>query len=316
MKIVIIILLAVSIRLSYGQINPSFEHYYLNNFIVNPAATGSNYYPVINISAKKQWFQVDNSPGTQLFCANLRLGRYDFYSPHMLLKRSRNRNREQIGLGIGLYNDRNGPQNNSGILLSYAYHVPVEFNQLSFGISASLKQFKLNGSELIPVQADDPEINGANESVIIPNANIGMYFYGDLFFFGAAVNDLFRNKDFYNNEYDVSQDYFLHLGYKQRLNKNFSLESSVAYKKNGNIPYSFDITAQLFVSGYNWLMVTYNTTNTLQCMLGVKVSRYLSIGYAYGSYFGILTAGYGNSHMLVVGRNLGLRNISGLQKLR
>ena len=165
-RTILIIIVSISFNKLFAQETSIYEDYYLNTFIINPAATGTEYYPVVDLSAKKQWLGFSGAPTTYLLSGNFRMGTYDFYDPKKFINKGPLKVKNRIGLGAALYRDNNGPVSNTGGLISYAYHIPLENeNSLSLGFSFISTLHSINSSELKPDQPDDNYLLTGNKSV-------------------------------------------------------------------------------------------------------------------------------------------------------
>ena len=49
----------------------------------------------------------------------------------------------QVGLGAYIFDDRSGLVGRTGLQLTYAYHIPMDDGQLSFGLSGTVWQFRI-----------------------------------------------------------------------------------------------------------------------------------------------------------------------------
>ncbi|HYW97180.1 MAG TPA: type IX secretion system membrane protein PorP/SprF [Bacteroidales bacterium] len=86
-----------------------FRNYYLNQVIINPATSGSEYYSIVNLSFSRQWLGFKNSPSLQMLSTSLRMGNYDFYNPKQFLNKTGFKSNERIGFGAVVYNANEGP---------------------------------------------------------------------------------------------------------------------------------------------------------------------------------------------------------------
>lgn len=299
-----------------GQTNPDYDAYFKNAITINPASAGSENYPVLGLSYRKQWLNVPQSPGTQLFWGSIRVGRYDFYTPRLLINKSGYKTKERIGLGLSVYNDQNGPLSKSGVQLAYSYHIPVEYDHLSFGISASMSQYIIDQSDFDPLDPGDPEISGETERLFIPNANIGGMFYSQNIFFGISVMELFKAKKIIQNRIaEVQPDVFINIGYKQRINKILDLEPSLLLNKINTQPYGINLHAKLYFYQYHWIALSSYSFQTVELMLALRVNQWFHVGYAFEYYTGDFSRAYNGAHSFMIGRNIGLRFVEGLRKV-
>ena len=137
--ILILLFLYITFR-SEAQQLPRFSQYYFNEFLINPAIAGYDGRTIVNLNARKQWIGFsDNTPQTALVSAQTRLLKHPFdirtkgNGQRIYEKRSEGR----VGLGAIVYNDQNGAIHRTGAQFTYAYHIFVRDNQLSFGLTGT-----------------------------------------------------------------------------------------------------------------------------------------------------------------------------------
>ena len=93
----------------FPQENPIFENYYLSPSIINPAATGAEYYPTADIAVRRQWMGFPEAPTTFLLTGCYRVGKYGFYDPRGFVNKGPLKHGSRIGLGASVFRDVNGP---------------------------------------------------------------------------------------------------------------------------------------------------------------------------------------------------------------
>ncbi len=117
-KIILSVFLAAT---SFAQQDAGFSMYFFNPVYVNPGYAGSRETISGTMVHRSQWAAMSGAPTTQTFAL------------HSAIPNSR------IGLGFQLYNDQSGPMRNTGLNLSYAYHLPLgNDSKLSFGVTGML----------------------------------------------------------------------------------------------------------------------------------------------------------------------------------
>lgn len=309
----ILFLIICSVKLN-AQESSIYENYYLNTFIINPAVTGSEYYPVVNLSAKKQWLGFKDAPTTYLLSGNFKIGNYDFYDPKKFINKGRLKIKERIGMGAALFKDNSGPVSNTGGLLSYAYHIPLRNNYFSFGLSIIETVHSINSSDLKPDQPNDNYLITGNNTIYRTNANFGVYFHNDSYFCGLSANKIFR---------DVSDDYFvlkstpsffLIGGYKfLKDNQTISFEPSIVLKRNGDDYYGGDFHLKIYVRQFNWIAFSYNSLGKMNIRLGLRVYKKLYVGYNFEQTLSNIAKYSYGSHEINIGINLGLISVKGIK---
>lgn len=200
------------------EVIPTYSDYLTDNlYLLHPSMAGASNYDQIRLTARMQWFDVENAPNLQTLTVNSRVG-------------------DKVGLGGILFRDENGNFSKLGAYGTFAYHLMfsrsnADLNQLSFGISAGVIQHRLDQSGF---SGYDPLL-GNNTSDIFANMDFGMsYFYHDLYFHLAAKNLLSVSRELFYSDAVPSnmRKYLFSAGYVFDLNPNdeWSFEPSILFQ--------------------------------------------------------------------------------------
>jgi type IX secretion system PorP/SprF family membrane protein len=127
---------------------PVYSDYLSDNYyLLHPSMAGAANCTKVRLTARQQWFGVQDAPALQTLSINGSLG-------------------DRSGGGLIVFNDKNGYHSQTGMKLTYAHHLmfsrdQVDLNQLSFGMSAGFVQSQLDETDfLINNPSYDPIING------------------------------------------------------------------------------------------------------------------------------------------------------------
>jgi type IX secretion system PorP/SprF family membrane protein len=299
----------------FSQEGSIYENYYLTPFIINPAATGAEYYPVVELSVKKQWVNFPDAPTTFLLAGNYKIGLFDFYNPKGLLNKGPLKITNYMGLGAAIYRDNNGPLSNTGMILSYAYHIPINaVSKFSIGISGIGTFYSLNSSILKPDQSNDPYLLDGNDNIFRANVNFGVYYYSDTYFVGLSANKILPDIENVNSQVKVLPGYFLIGGYKFRKKRSpISIEPSLTIKKTGSENITIDIHTKFYIRQLNWVAISYSTSGKMNFQFGLNLYKNLYAGYNYEYALSNISSYTSGSHELYLGINLGL---IGIERMR
>ena len=178
-----------------------FDYLSDNYYLVHPSMAGIGQGGKVRLTARKQWFSVDEAPNLQTINAHYRIAE------------------SSSGIGAIIFNDANGYHSQTGGKLTYAHHLLFGgdfriLNQLSFGLSAGYIQSSLDETEFRSV-IPDPIITGARESVGYFNVDFGMsYSYMEFYAHATVLNALGSGRDLYTAiEFDNLRRYLLSVGY-------------------------------------------------------------------------------------------------------
>ncbi len=309
----------------FGQQIPIFSLYHDNSYVLNPAIAGSEGHGIINASYRQQWTNVEGAPRT--ITGGWRM---PIYSKGDQFQRAGN----FIGVGAYLLHDKTGPTSQFHGSLTFAYHISfakinpfhwaafLRKSHISIGLTASVSQYGLNASELVPETANDPNVIGADDSKILANAGLGFYYYYDKFFIGFSAPQVIPWKLEYEYGTGTStlnkvNHLFLVVGGKipfgkkeleKRRNSNlprgfvyrFYIEPMAWFKQVPGAPYQFDVYARFRYKKMVWVGVGYRSMTNMVIDAGVMIKRQFQVGYAYDLSFSDIASYLGGSHELTI----------------
>lgn len=218
---------------------PVYSDYLTDNlYLLHPSMAGASNRSKVRLTARQQWFDVDDAPALQTLSLNGRVG-------------------DRIGIGGILYNDSNGRFSQQGVYATFAYHLllsrdEVDLNQLSFGLSVGLLQEKLDESDLIGgTNPNDPNIAGIEQEDAYFNVDFGVSYYYLEFFAHATVKNIIPQKrDIFSEDFetDNQRQYIASAGYNiSSFNSPWSFEPSVMFlMKEVTSEASVDINAKAY----------------------------------------------------------------------
>ena len=239
-----------------AQNYPTYDGYFLNAFIYNPAAAATDQLQ-INASYRRQWFGIPGAPSISSLTINSLL------------------DKRRVGLGFKVSSFSRGFLNSTDASFSYAYGVPLsKVNRLFFGLSGGLLTNTVNLGELTAVS--DPALANVSNS-ISPTASFGILFKNtNGLNLGFTLPKLFNNLTTLDANYSFS--YFDNMIFTASFSKWQPQPSaskkgrgrSYRSKKNTNVPlelftiyrYSsyggmFEGTGKLNFNSNIWLSATY-----------------------------------------------------------
>ena len=293
-------------RSTAQEIIPTYWDYLTDNlFLLHPSLAGAAGRNQLRITARQQWFDVDDAPGMQTLTINGRLG-----------------NKE--GVGAIFFNDHNGNFSKSGAFGTFAYHLrlpseDLELHRLSFGISAGVIQHRLDQSEF---SESDPVLGQENSSATYANMDVGIsYFLRDFYVHFAAKNLLPVRRELFNSDNIAGNQrrYFLTAGYIISPSYDWFLEPSTMLQLSEDTgEKAVDVNLKgyrNFEFGQVWAGLSYrqgldkvkdNLQNPryLTPFAGVEYRSFL-LGYTYSQQFNDIVFSNRGFHQITLGYNFG-----------
>lgn len=197
------------------EVIPTYSDYLTDNlYLLHPSMAGASNYNKIRLTARQQWFDVEDAPSLQTLNVHGRVW-------------------DKIGLGVIAFNDENGNFSTRGFYGTFAYHLLMsrsefDLNQLSFGISGGLVQHSLDQSNF---REFDPLVSGNNQSDYYANMDVGMSYYYHEFYAHATVKNILniRRDLFFSDAVPSNQrKYLFSAGYLfTKNNSDWGYEPSV-----------------------------------------------------------------------------------------
>jgi type IX secretion system PorP/SprF family membrane protein len=294
-----------------AQENLIYRYSYMHHTLLNPAVSGSEFFPVAGLTFHKQWTGFDSSPQTGLASASLRIGNFDYYNPRKLINTSSLRTRERIGLGMTVFSDRNGPAIQRGINLAYAYHLVLDRGRLAFGLSGSMEQHVLDERLFRTTQPDDPILDLSRDAYMQYNAGVGIYYYSDGPSAGFAVHHLIPLENKLRPGTDIVPDMILHGGYLFSSLGRPGLEIKFDLRYLDLEIFEADLHIRKYIQQYHWIAMTVRSFQALAVHMGLKVNL-IHMVYTYEANLSNMIRYSLGTHALHLGINLGMRRTGGL----
>lgn len=289
-----------------------FDYLADNYYLVYPSMAGIGQGGKVRLTARQQWFDVDNAPNLQTLNAHFRVG-------------------ERSGIGGILFNDSNGFHSQTGFKGTYAHHLQLAgdfrtLNQLSFGLSAGVILSSLDETEFRSV-IPDPIVTGVKNTTSYFNVDLGAsYNYLEFYAHAAILNILGTGRDLYTvAEFDNLRRYLLSAGYVFGRS-SFRVEPSVLYQftdftQEQTIDLNAKVYKDLNENTTVWGGLSYRRSfdgaqfqqngtlgeQRLQLftpIVGVNINRFL-VSYNYSYQSGDIRFADGGFHQITLGYDFG-----------
>lgn len=319
----IIISIFIIINVDCQQL-PLYSQYMMNGFLINPAVAGHEGYTALNLTARKQWIGIEDAPTTYAFSMQSRLLKNSYISRNKpIKKRQKVMSRSgRVGYGIYAFTDMTGAFNRTGIQGTYSYHIPIRNSQLSFGVTLSGYQFRIDDNKIRVLDKDDMLLANTNRSAFVPDANFGVYFTNPNIYAGFSSMQLFQSSLKINAgngaEYRMIRHYFLIAGYRFEVLPEILVEPSFLFKTTEDFISQIDFNIKSYIGEKYWFGVSYRTggsygmvEETLRgngsaviLMAGLKIDKFF-FGYSYDHTFNAISTRTYGSHEIMAALKFG-----------
>ena len=265
-KYILTLIIAAFFSSAYSQQVATYSQFMHDHYLINPAAAGSQDFIPVSLGYKKLWTGFEGSPSFQTIAGNMKI-------------------MDNMGVGVRVHNYSAGFESNTGIDLSYAYHIDLGNDmKLSFGLSGVLTQYTMDKSKINLENPDDNTVLYASEKLISPDANFGTYFYGKNYYAGVSIFQLFGKKvNMMNTKHMENKQvrhYALHGGYRFDIGEDYSVEPSLMFRMIENGEMTLDFNVKGTILNIAWVGVSYRLNDAIVPMFGIDMDQFL-FGYAY-----------------------------------
>jgi type IX secretion system PorP/SprF family membrane protein len=280
--ILLVVLFAGEKNLVAQQI-VDFSMFRENQFLFNPAMAGVERVSIVQASFRKQFTGISGAPLSAIA------------SYHTYLKE------KNIGLGGYLFTDQTGPTGYTGLNFSFAYHIVFsdyrrgvsERKALSFGLSSSIVQHRINGSKIKLDQPMDDAIFRNRGSQFFPDFSFGVHYRSKTIFASVAIPQLLhldvpmRGQDGEKSRLKKMQHYFAMFSGKIYVGDNRNKQNPTYIEPGVNMHYVIGAPPQI-VSTVRFAMedlffigMGYRSMATAVFEGGFTINKQINIFYSY-----------------------------------
>ena len=308
---ILLIILGFTAELKAQEL-PLYSQYVQNAFLVNPAVAGQDGYTSINTTARQQWLGFSEAPRTYSASWQTRVLKKSYKIVNRPVKsdnRLKPSTKGRVGLGAYIINDVNAKVAKTGISFTYAYHIFLGRQRLSFGLAGKAFQYRIDKDQLTFGDDGDPVLNSDFKTVAYsPDADAGIYFQDPNYFVGFSVSNLLQTSvKIGGNEvadFKTYRHYWFMGAYRFRLSEMLELEPGTLLKTPENWNPQGDFTLKLYVAEQFWGGLSYRTNQSMILLLGVKLDG-LYFGYSFDWAFSDIGHFNYGSHEITLAYKIG-----------
>lgn len=247
-----------------AQLNPLAAQYFQNLYLASPALAGSASGMRFNVASRSQLTALAGKPLNTSFTLDYGINK--------------------VGLGLNYYQDVAGLLSRSKVLVSYAYHIPLNYNnsKLHFGFSFGIQNENLNTSA-IEGSATDPFPFQYNGRAMIMNGDFGMAFTSEKLSIEASVINLNRQTMIENQNSADYSTFYAALSYVME-SREWQYRPKLVYRGVRNYKDLFDIGLQVKpLNRQLAFMGVYHSYRSFSLGLNYQVSRSVELMGVYNT---------------------------------
>ena len=286
-----ILLLVLIFNQGKAQQLPLYSQYWWNDYIINPAYTGSLNYSPLQMTFRKQWVGFNGSP--ELFT----LGGHS-------------RVNDKVAIGGLIFKDQTGGAiTQTGVIGNYCYRIKMnEQSFISMALSGQFNQYAFDNSRVQALAPSDPALMDGIQKSMAPDASFGiLYQKGQKTKIGFSINQLFEsriNNLSENDNNNLVRHFNISASKAIQLDSNFVFEPSVLIKSTASSPTQVDLMGRVKFKDFLWAGVSYRYQDAMVALLGFNFKN-MFLGYSYDVTMSEISTYSSGSHEIVFGCMIG-----------
>jgi len=254
-----------------GQQLPQFSQYVENPLLFNPAVTGSLQWVDFTLGTRQQWTGFDHAPSTSVLAVHSSI------------------DKQKWGVGGYFFSDRNGLINNSGMNLSYAYHIPVGVSaKLGLGLAGSYSRYRFAVEQLqITHTADNLLQHGGSAQNWTPDASAGILLHRSDYFIGLSVLHLPETQNMLFNDFNPGggmpgvRHYYAMGMYRYLYNEDYEVAPAFLAEYVPGAPVQFDVQVRAIYRDFVQFGLGYRYRDAMTVRFGCVFLRDWQVNYSY-----------------------------------
>lgn len=272
---------------------PMYSQFLFHDYVINPAVVGTKDYYDVKMTQRLQWVGVDDAPRTLVLSGQGPL-----------------KNRK-MGIGAYFVNDRAGHIYQQSGFLSYSYIAKLSGGvNISFGLSAGVTGWTLDGSKLNMNETGDQVLSNQTQSAYVPDGSFGIMLYSKRLTLGFSVNQIFGSRLEFFDEGNVGEAKLqphsnFHVSYLLGSDDaEFSFTPYLLVKVVSPTPAQIDIGMKAEFKKRVWLGAAYRTDEAVSILLGILFRDNISFGYSYDVITSDISVQGKTTHEILLGIKL------------
>ena len=266
---ILITMLAITVQMQAQQL-PMFSELYFMRMLYNPALTGYNGSSNLFGFYRNQWVNVPGHPVTTGAVGDMSLWK------------------DRCAVGFDVYSDKTDIIHNLNAQLYYAQKVHIAKDHIiSLGVAFGLMQTYIDYNNAIVNDPNDPHILLNGKEGLAFNMNIGLAYQWKKLTVGFSVPQVLntyspiKTQENYTT-YSMQRHYIGSVSYEISIaDEKFNIEPSVQIKKGPAQPLQVDAAVMANYKRIAYLGVGYSLNYGVAVMGAVRISKVVTIGYAY-----------------------------------
>ncbi len=251
-----------------GQDQTNFTQFYINPYLFNPSYAGIDGQAALSIIYRKQWMTIDGGPTIANFSIQTPLS-------------------ARASFGFSVTNDSKGLLNNSSVLLTFGYNIPLAAHSfVRFGISGGGSWNMVDMTKLESLSSDPALANILDNNASL-TGNAGISLHIKTFQLGASMPAMFSPSYLSPDAFTITEIkpfQSLIINASNRFyfgDDKYVFEPYALYRINADLPTQYEFAGILHLNHVVWLGGSYKQDFGISAVAGIKLKNIFAIGGSY-----------------------------------
>lgn len=192
------------------------------------------------------------------------------------------------GVSLSIMNDKIGFEDNINVNLGYSFHMDLGAGTLGLGLAFGMVNRSVDFSKYEPLNPNDPAIPNGEQSDMLLDANIGLFWQiPETFYIGLSVTNLFESKgkeltssSTTSSSFVGDRTIYIMAGYEYQFNNPLYKIMPTMCLMTDIASTQINVGAKLFYKNKIWLGTNYRYQESIAAMVGFKIKD-IQLSYSY-----------------------------------
>jgi len=273
----------------FSQQQSNSTQFFWNQFLINPAYTGTLHYNPIQLGYRKQWQNFNGSPETFTFGGHAALNK-------------------NMGIGGMVIKDNmGGAFSQTAFNSQFSYRINFGIgNFISAGATALLNQVVFDNSKITTLNSNDPTFQGTVQKSTAPDFSFGLLLQlKHNFQLGLSSQQITQGKlsSFNTLPGEVNtllRQYNAQLAYRYGVSKNVTIETSALLKTTDIKLMQADVNLKAWYQNMVMLGAAYRNDDAVSILAAFKYKK-IFFAYSFDITISTIRAYQNGTHEIIIG---------------
>ncbi len=280
MRLIITISFVLTYLTGLGQLDPLYQQYHTNQYMINPAYAGIYKSTTFAVNSRLHWLGLEGSPFTNTFTMVTNIGNF-------------------AGFGLRAMSDQVGIRKTNEVVATGSYFIRANNMVIGFGLQGGLAKSTNDLSAFIPEVLHDPTLDEFTPNSSFPTFGVGFMIKHKNYFIGLSIPRLLNETNptlSYKENGVYHRHYYISAGFMPSLiDMKVQMLLRVLDSK-----LSVDVSNTYFISENLWAGVLFRDLLNVGLFGQLQIKKRLRLAYTIELPFDDMISTHYGTHELTL----------------